>query len=62
MPATRELAAAQAWMDQHVGAGIEGVVVKERGRGYRPWSAWLGRPMRKLSSSGVAGTMVTAAP
>ena len=33
MPATRELVGAQAWMHQHTGAGIEGVVVKDRSRG-----------------------------
>lgn len=39
MPATRDLVGAHAWMDQHAEAGIEGVVVKDRNRGYRP-----GRP------------------
>ena len=32
----RDLAGAQAWMSQHTAAGIEGVVVKDRGHGYRP--------------------------
>ncbi|MEJ3656250.1 hypothetical protein WEH80_25110 [Actinomycetes bacterium KLBMP 9759] len=36
MPATRELAGAQAWMREHADIGIEGVVVKDRSRGYRP--------------------------
>ena len=36
MPATRELAGAQAWMRDHVDAGVEGVVVKHREHGYRP--------------------------
>lgn len=36
MPATREVEGTRAWMDQHAGAGIEGVVVKDRRRGYRP--------------------------
>ncbi len=35
MPATREIAGAEAWMEQHADAGIEGVVVKDRRRGYR---------------------------
>jgi ATP-dependent DNA ligase len=36
MPATRDLAGAQAWMRDHVKAGVEGVVVKHREHGYRP--------------------------
>lgn len=36
MPATRDLAGAHAWMSEHVAAGIEGVVVKDVRRGYRP--------------------------
>jgi ATP-dependent DNA ligase len=35
-PATRDLAAAHAWMTEHGGAGIEGVVMKDVRRGYRP--------------------------
>jgi ATP-dependent DNA ligase len=35
-PATRDLAAAHAWMSEHTGAGIEGVIVKDVRRGYRP--------------------------
>ncbi|GAA0934153.1 ATP-dependent DNA ligase [Pseudonocardia zijingensis] len=35
-PATRDLAAAQAWLAEHAAAGIEGVVVKDVRRGYRP--------------------------
>jgi ATP-dependent DNA ligase len=35
-PATRDLAAAHAWLTQHAAAGIEGVVVKDVRRGYRP--------------------------
>ncbi|GJF02056.1 ATP-dependent DNA ligase [Pseudonocardia sp. D17] len=35
MPATRDLAGARAWMAEH-GGGIEGVVVKDRRRAYRP--------------------------
>ena len=42
IPATRDLAAAHAWMNEHGGTGIEGVVVKDRRRGYRPdrQSSW----------------------
>jgi ATP-dependent DNA ligase len=36
MPATRDLGAAHAWLTEHAGAGIEGVVVKDVRRGYRP--------------------------
>ena len=36
MPATRDLAGAHAWMTEHAAAGIEGVVVKDVRRGYRP--------------------------
>jgi ATP-dependent DNA ligase len=36
MPATRDLAGAQAWMHDHVDAGVEGVVLKHREHGYRP--------------------------
>jgi ATP-dependent DNA ligase len=36
MPMTRDLVGAKAWMSQHTAAGIEGVVVKDRGHGYRP--------------------------
>ena len=36
MPATRELAGAQAWMHNHIAAGVEGVVIKHREHGYRP--------------------------
>ena len=36
MPATRELVGAQAWMRDHIDAGVEGVVVKHREHGYRP--------------------------
>jgi len=43
MPATRELVGAHTWMDQHIGAAIEGVLVKDRTRGYRsdrPRAVW----------------------
>lgn len=36
MPATREIEGARAWMDHHAGGRIEGVVAKDRRRGYRP--------------------------
>ena len=36
MPATRELAGAQAWMHDHTPAGVEGVVVKHPEHAYRP--------------------------
>ncbi|MEJ3658606.1 hypothetical protein WEH80_37185 [Actinomycetes bacterium KLBMP 9759] len=36
MPATRALAGAQAWLREHADVGMEGVVVKDRSRGYRP--------------------------
>src|SRR5689334_10101473 len=36
MPAIRDLVGAQAWMRDHVDAGVEGVVVKHREHGYRP--------------------------
>jgi ATP-dependent DNA ligase len=36
MPATRSLEGARAWMAEHGGTGIEGVVVKDRKRAYRP--------------------------
>jgi ATP-dependent DNA ligase len=36
MPATRELAGAQAWVRDHTAAGVEGVVVKHREHAYRP--------------------------
>jgi ATP-dependent DNA ligase len=36
MPATRDLDGARAWMTEHTEAGIEGVVVKDVRRGYRP--------------------------
>lgn len=36
MPATRELAGAQAWMRDRTDAGVEGVVVKHRQHSYRP--------------------------
>jgi ATP-dependent DNA ligase len=35
-PATRDLTAAHAWLTEHATAGIEGVVVKDVRRGYRP--------------------------
>jgi ATP-dependent DNA ligase len=35
MPAMREITGARAWMDQYAAAGIEGLVVKDRRRGYR---------------------------
>jgi ATP-dependent DNA ligase len=41
MPTTRDLAGARAWMTGHTAAGIEGVVVKDVRRGYRPdRTAW----------------------
>mgnify|MGYP001063815399 CR=1 FL=1 len=36
MPATRSLEGARTWMAEHGGTGIEGVVVKDRKRAYRP--------------------------
>jgi ATP-dependent DNA ligase len=36
MPPTRELVGAQAWMRDHITAGVEGVVVKHREHAYRP--------------------------
>ncbi len=36
MPSTRELAGAHAWMGEYTDTAIEGVVVKDRSRGYRP--------------------------
>jgi ATP-dependent DNA ligase len=36
MPATGELGGAQAWMSDHIDAGVEGVVIKHGDHGYRP--------------------------
>jgi ATP-dependent DNA ligase len=61
MPATRELAGAQAWMRDHTAAGVEGVVVKHREHGYRPrrrsWWKVRTRTTADAVVGGVIGTL-----
>lgn len=59
MPATRHVEGARAWMDQHAGGGIEGVVVKDRRRGYRPDRASSWRKVRAYrTTEAVVGGIV----
>ena len=56
MPATRELVGAQAWMHNHIEAGVEGVIVKHREHGYRPQRrCWW--KVRSVGFDGVAGSV-----
>jgi len=58
MPMTRALAGAQAWMAEHGGAGIEGVVVKDRGHGYRPGRrSWMKVRTRTTAEAIVGGVL-----
>ncbi|WP_232661887.1 ATP-dependent DNA ligase [Pseudonocardia sp. TRM90224] len=61
MPATREIAGAEAWMREHSDVGIEGVVVKDRSRGYRPgrthWTKVRTRTMSEAIVGGVLGSL-----
>jgi ATP-dependent DNA ligase len=58
MPATRDLVGAQAWMREHVDAGVEGVVVKHREHGYRPRRrSWLKVRTRTTADAVVGGVI-----
>jgi ATP-dependent DNA ligase len=55
---TRDLAGAKAWMSQHSAAGIEGVVVKDRGHGYRPGRrTWMKVRTRATAEAIVGGVL-----
>ena len=55
MPATRELGGAQAWMRDHIEAGVEGVVVKHREHGYRPLRRCWWKVRTRATSDAVVG-------
>ncbi len=58
MPATRELPGAQAWMRDHLDAGVEGVVIKHREHGYRPRRrSWWKVRARTTADAVVAGVI-----
>jgi ATP-dependent DNA ligase len=58
MPATRDLAGARAWMHEHGGSGVEGVVVKDRHRAYRPTRhAWEKVRIRAAADAIVGGVI-----
>jgi len=58
MPATRELIGAQAWMRDHVAAGVEGVVVKHREHGYRPRRRSWWKVRTRLTADAVVGGVI----
>jgi ATP-dependent DNA ligase len=58
MPATRELAGAQAWMRDHVDAGVEGVVVKHREHGYRPRRRCWWKVRTRVTADAVVGGVI----
>jgi ATP-dependent DNA ligase len=58
MPATQNLVGAQAWMREHVEAGVEGVVVKHREHGYRPRRrSWFKVRIRTSADAVVGGVI-----
>lgn len=61
MPVTRDLSGAQAWLGGGHGPGIEGVVVKDRGHGYRPgrrsWEKVRTRTTAEAIVGGVVGPL-----
>jgi ATP-dependent DNA ligase len=57
-PATRDLAAAHAWLTEHATAGIEGVVVKDVRRSYRPGrTSWEKVRSRATADAVVGGVL-----
>ena len=58
MPATRELVGAQAWMRDHIDAGVEGVVVKHREHGYRPRRRCWWKVRTRATSDAVVGGVI----
>ena len=58
MPATRELAGAQAWMRDHIDAGVEGVVVKHREHGYRPLRRCWWKVRTRTTADAVVGGVI----
>jgi ATP-dependent DNA ligase len=60
MPATRELAGAQAWMRDHIDAGMEGVVVKRREHGYRPQRRCWWKVRTHTTADAVVGGVIGA--
>ena len=58
MPATRELVGAQAWMRDHIDAGVEGVVVKHREHGYRPLRRCWWKVRTRATSDAVVGGVI----
>jgi ATP-dependent DNA ligase len=58
MPATRDLVGAQAWMREHVEAGVEGVVVKHREHAYRPRRrSWI-KVRTRMTADAVVGGVI----
>lgn len=61
MPATRDVTAARTWMTDHMEAGVEGLVVKDRGHGYRPnrrtWAKVRTRATAEAVVGGVLGPL-----
>lgn len=58
MPATGELAGAQAWMGDHIDAGVEGVVVKHREHGYRPRRRCWWKVRTRATADAVVGGVI----
>jgi ATP-dependent DNA ligase len=58
MPATRELAGAQAWLHDHAAAGVEGVVIKHREHGYRPRRRSWWKVRTQMSAEAVVGGVI----
>ncbi len=58
MPATRELAGTEAWMREHADAGIEGVVIKDRNRAYRPGRSHWAKVRTRTTAEAVVGGVI----
>jgi ATP-dependent DNA ligase len=58
IPATEDPAGAQAWMREHIGTGIEGVVAKRLGHTYAPGRRWWSKHRTRLSAEAIIGGVV----
>lgn len=58
VPMTRDLAGARAWMTEHAGTGIEGVVVKRRDHGYLPGRRSWEKVRTRVTAEAVVGGVI----
>ncbi|GAA4557704.1 hypothetical protein [Pseudonocardia xishanensis] len=58
MPASTDVAVARAWMVDHGGRGVEGVVAKRLDHGYRPRSRFWSKHRTRLSADAIIGGVI----